>query len=136
MAAAQASEQGLETFTPDFMLLTAHAQVYSVCNFLPSQKLAVMNRVLTLDPANLRAHLTRGDLYNQANKPNLAIAEFEKITIALPHRPYAYAGLGDAARLQGNRQKARHYYLAALKRKPDFEYAKRQLEALESPSPP
>jgi len=136
VAAAQAAEDGLATFTSDFMLLTAYAQVYSVCSFPPTQQLAAMNRVLTLDPTNIRAHLTRGDLYNQANKPNLAIPDFEKIAIVLPNRPYGYAGLGDSARLQGDRLKARHYYLAALKRKPDFEYAKRQLQALESPSPP
>jgi O-antigen ligase len=136
VTAAQASEHGLETFAVDFMLLTAHAQVYSICSFPPPQKLAAMNRVLTLDPTNLRARLTRGDLYNQANKPNLAVPDFEKITLALPHRPYAYAGLGDSARSQGDRLKARHYYLAALKRKPDFEYAKRQLETLEFPSTP
>ena len=135
VTAAQASEQGLETFASDFMQLTAHAQVYSFCSFPPPQKLAAMNRVLTLDPTNLRARLTRGDLYNQVNKPNLAVSDFEKITIALPHRPYAYAGLGDSARLQGDRLKARHYYLAALKRKPDFEYAKKQLETLELLSP-
>lgn len=133
VAAAQASEHGLETFVSDFMLLTAHAQVYSACSFPPHQKLVAMNRVITLDPTNMRARLTRGDLYNQANKPHLAIPDFEKITLALPHRPYAYAGLGDSARLQGDKQKARHYYLAALKRKPDYEYAKRQLMALESP---
>jgi len=134
--AAQAVNDGLETFTSDFMLLTAYAQVYSLCSFPPSQQLAAMNRVLTLDPTNLRAHLARGDLYNRANKPNLAIADFEKIVIALPHRPYAYAGLGDSARLQEDRQKARHYYLAALKRKPDYKYVKRQLKTLESfPAP-
>jgi O-antigen ligase len=136
VTAAQASEQGLEIFASDFMLLTAYAQVYSVCSFPSPQKLAAMNRVLTLDPTNLRARLTRGDLYNQSNKPNLAVSDFEKITIALPHRPYAYAGLGDSARLQGDKLMARHYYLAALKRNPDFEYAKRQLKALESPSLP
>jgi O-antigen ligase len=132
VAAAQASEHGLETFSSDFMLLTAHAQVYSVCSFSPPQKLAAMNRVLTLDPTNLRAHLTRGDLYNQANKPHLAVADFENITIALPHRPYAYAGLGDSARLQGDSLKARHYYQVALKRKPDFKYVKNQLVELDS----
>jgi O-antigen ligase len=132
LAAAKASEQGLETFASDFMLLTAHAQVYSVCTFPPDQKLEAMNRVLRLDPTNMRARLTRGDLYNRANKPHLAMADFEKITHALPHRPYAYAGLGDAARLQGDQLKARHYYLAALKRKPDYNYAKNKLMALES----
>ena len=131
VAAAQASEHGLETFAADFVLLTAHAQVYSVCSFPPDQKLIAMNRVLALDPVNSGARLTRGDLYNQANKPHFAMADFEKIVDALPHRPYAYAGLGDAARLQGDRPKARHYYLAALKRKPNYDYAKKQLLLLE-----
>jgi len=135
IAAAQAAENGLVTFRSDFMLLTAYAQVYSACSFPPSQQLAAMNHVLTLDPINLRAHLTRGDLYNRANKPDLAVADFEKIASALPNRPYAYAGLGDSARLQGDIVRARHYYLAALKRKPDYTYAKRQLDALESPPP-
>lgn len=132
VAAAQASEQGLDTFSSDFMLLTVHAQVYSVCSFPPSQKLAVMNRVLALDPSNLRARLTRAELYNQANQPQIAIAEFEKITHVLPHSPYAYAGLGDSALLQGDSLKARHYYQVALKRKADFKYAKNQLVELDS----
>jgi len=133
VAAAQAAEHGLEAFASDFMLLTAYAQIYSACSFHPSQQLAAMNRVLTLDPTNMRALLTRGDLYNRANKPNLAMADFEKIAIALPNRPYAYAGLGDSARLQSDILRARHYYRAALKRKPNYEYAKRQLETLDTP---
>ena len=131
LAAAKAAEDGLETFASDFMLITAYAQVYSVCSFPPSEQLAAMNRVLALDPSNLRALLTRGDLFNQANKPELAVADFEKIAVALPHRPSAYAGLGDSARLEGDIPKARHYYLAALQRNSDFEYVKRRLGMLE-----
>ena len=132
-AAARASESGLERFATDFMLQTVHAQIYSFCNFPPQQKLAAMNRVIALDPSNMRARLTRAILYNEADRPELAIPEFEIVTEVLPHRPYAYAGLGDAARLQkGNSPEARHYYLAALKRKPDYKYAKQQLMILES----
>lgn len=132
VAAAQAAEDGLESFASDFMLLTAYAQIYSVCSFPPSQQLTAMNRVLMLDPSNMRARLTRADLYNQANQPEFAISDFEKITLALPHRPYAYAGLGDSARLQGDKLKARHYYRAALKRKPDYKYAQNQLAQMDS----
>lgn len=127
VAAAQAAGHGIETFASDFMLLTAYAQIYSVCSFPPSQQMAAMNRVLMLDPSNMRARLTRADLYNQANQPEFAISDFEKVTLALPHRPYAYAGLGDSARLQGDKLKAHHYYRAALKRKPDYKYAQKQL---------
>ena len=130
VAATQASERGLAAFSSEFMLLTAHAQVYSRCSFPPPQKLAAMNRVLLLDPTNLRARLTRGDLYNKANYPELAIPDFETLAYALPHRPQAYAGLGDSARLQGHRLKARHYYMAALKRKPDYKYAQNKLDEM------
>jgi O-antigen ligase len=131
-AAARASENGLETFASDFMLQTVHAQIYTFCNFPPQQKLAAMNRVIALDPSNMRARLTRAILYNDAGRPELAIPEFELVTEVLPHRPYAYAGLGDAARLQkADSLEAHHYYLAALKRKPDYKYAKQQLMMLE-----
>ena len=131
VAAAEFAGRGTDTFSSDFMLHTAYAQIYSVCSFPPAQKMAAMNRVLSLDPSNMRARLTRGELFNQANQTENAIAEFEIITHALPHRPYAYAGLGDSARLQGDILRARHYYLAALKRKPDYQYAIRQLAKLE-----
>jgi len=132
VAAAQASERGLDSFTSDFMLLTAHAQVYSACSFPAPQKLAAMNRVLMLDPSNLRARLTRADLYNSTNHPELAISDYEKIAFALPYRPHAYAGLGDSARLQGDRLRARHYYMAALKRKPDYKYVQIKLDEMDS----
>ena len=86
-----------------------------------------MNRVLMLDPSIMWARLTRADLYNHANRPDLAVSDFEKITVALPHRPHAYAGLGDSARLQGDWVQAHHYYRAALKRKPGYQYVQRRL---------
>jgi len=127
LAAERASRHGLDTFPTDFMLLTAYAQVYTVCNFTAQQKLTALNRVLALDPTNLWARLVRAELYNKANRPDIAIPEFERVATALPHRPYAYAGLGDSARLKGENQLAEYYYRAALKRKPDYEYVKRQL---------
>jgi len=127
IAAASAIENGLATFASDFMLLTAHAQIYTFCTFPPQQKLAVMNQVLALDSSILRARLTRAILYNEANRPELAIPEFEMVAEALPHRPYAYAGLGDSARLQSDDGRAHFYYQAALERKPDYEYVKHQL---------
>jgi tetratricopeptide (TPR) repeat protein len=130
VAAAQHSQQGFETFAFDFMLHTAHAQIYSFCNFPPQQKLEAMNRVLKHDPTNMRARLTRAVLYSEANRPDLAIPEFQVIAKILPHQPYAYMGLGDSARQQGDRIKARFYYQAALKRKPDYQYVKEQLSRL------
>ena len=135
IAAARASQHGLETFTSDFVLQTAHAQIYSACSFPPQQKLAAMNRVLAYDPTNMRARLTRALLYSEANRPDLAIPEFQLVAETLPHRPIAYAGLGDSALQQGDRNKARFYYLAALKRKPDYKYVKKQLAQLDSEAP-
>jgi Tfp pilus assembly protein PilF len=90
-----------------------------------------MNRVIAADPSNMRARLTRAFLYNEAGRPELAIPEFEHIATILPHRPYAYAGLGEAAELQSETNKAIHYYQAALKRKPDYKYAQNQLMKIE-----
>jgi O-antigen ligase len=132
--AADASYRGLETFASDFMLQTAYAQVYSYCTFPPEQKLKAMNRVLRLDPTNMRAKFTRAILYNEANKPELAIPELIKIAEILPHLPYAYAGLGDAARIQGDESRALYYYQAALKRKPDFKYVQQQLTTMPATS--
>ena len=94
-----------------------------------------MNRVLAYDPTNMRARLTRALLYSEANRPDLAIPEFQLVAETLPHRPIAYAGLGDSALQQGDRNKARFYYLAALKRKPDYKYVKKQLAQLDSKAP-
>ena len=67
-----------------------------------------------------------------ARSADLAIPEFQLVAETLPHRPIAYAGLGDSALQQGDKNKARFYYLAALKRKPDYKYVKKQLAQLDS----
>ena len=131
VAAAHASERGLEKFNFDYVVYNIHARVYSFCTFPPEQKFMAMNRVLAADPSNLRARLTRAFLYNEAGRPELAIPEFEHIATILPHRPSAYAGLGEAAELQNETNKAIHYYQAALKRKPDYKYAQNQLIKIE-----
>lgn len=131
VAAARASEQGLEKFNFDYVVYNIHARVYSFCSFPPELKLTAMNRVVAADPSSMRARLTRAFLYNEAGRPELAIPEFEHIATILPHRPSAYAGLGEAAELQNETNKAIHYYLAALKRKPDYKYAQNQLIKIE-----
>ena len=132
VAAAHASQHGLGTFPFDFMLPTTHARIYTFCSFPAQQKLAAMNRVLEYDPSNMRARLTRALLYSEANRPDLAIPEFLMVAENLPHRPTAYAGLGDSALQQGDRIQARHYYIAALKRNPDYKYVIKQLDQLDS----
>jgi hypothetical protein len=131
VTAARTIEQGLEKFNFDYVLHNIHARIYSFCTFPPELKLTAMNRVVAADPSNMRARLTRAFLYNEAGRPELAIPEFEHIATILPHRPYAYAGLGEAAELQNEMNKAIHYYQAALKRKPDYKYAQNQLVKIE-----
>ncbi len=130
--AAKASKRGLATFPEDFILRTIHAQIYTACSFPPEQKLAEMNRLLLADPTNLRARLTRANLYNLAGRPDLAIPEFRIVAQSLPHRPTAYAGMGDAMRLLGKKARARRLYSAALKRKPDYLYVINRLKQLDA----
>jgi predicted Zn-dependent protease len=131
--AAAANLHGLETFPADFMLRGYLAEIYTACSFPAKQKFDLMNRILDADPSILRARLTRAILLNEAGRPGLAVPEFMAVATNLPHRPTAYAGLGDAARMQGELDKARFYYRAAIKRNPDYKYAIRRLNELNSP---
>ncbi len=128
--AAEASREGLDTFPGDFKLKTVHAQIFTACSFPVERKLAEMNRILAMDPTILRARLTRAILLNQARRPDLSIPELKGVARSLPHRPTAYAGLGDAMLQKGDIEVARDFYLAALERKPDYNYVKNRLQQI------
>jgi O-antigen ligase len=131
LPAAAASQNGLNTFPFDFTLRRFQAEIYTACSFSPEKKFDVMNRILESDPSITRARLTRAILLNDINRPDLAIPELMEVTKILPHRPTAYAALGDATRLQGDLKKAKFYYQAALKRKPDYNYVINRLLLLD-----
>lgn len=130
IAARDAAEHGMQVFPPDFLLRRIYTEIYTACSFSPGQKMAAMNRILEIDPTILRARLTRAILLNEAGRIDHSVPELVTLATLLPHRPIAFAALGDAARQQNNLKIAEFYYRAALRHSPQYTYAINQLRTI------
>ena len=131
-AAVSAIERSLSTFSLNYVTQNRYAQIYTLCRQLPlTTRIQTMNLVLTYDPTNVRARLTRGALYMEQRNLLEAEKDLLYVTDILPYRPLAYVVLGDVAVLKHNYPVAEHYYTAGLKRDPNNSHAKEMLRKLQ-----
>ncbi|MDH5446676.1 MAG: O-antigen ligase family protein [Gammaproteobacteria bacterium] len=110
------------------------AIIYTRCKYInPTKKYLAMNQVIEAAPYNTRARLTRGYIWLNSNKPEMAEKDFQLVTKILPHRASGYIGLGQLALKQGNAAKARNYFKQALLVQPESSEAQKLINQLDKP---
>ncbi len=103
-------DQAINLYFEDAFIRQRYVQLHTACNLNAQSKLTAMNRVLSYDTTNARAHLTRASIFLAKRNLKRAAVDFEYVIYMFPHRPAAYLGLGDIATLKKEYKKARKYY--------------------------
>ena len=124
-------DQAIKLFFAYELIRRRYIQIYTRCDLPTEVKLKAVEKVLSYEPANPRARLTRAILYLDKKELKLAREDFYYLTLILPHRPSAYIGLGDIAVMSRNYHLARKYYEKASSLDPGNKYPHSMLEQLD-----
>lgn len=117
--AKTAIDDSMNIYPFSFSTHIIYAQIYTYCDIPQDEKFASMEKILNYDPSNVRARLTRGDIYLARKEYEKAEQDYTTATILLPHRASGYIGLGHIARHHGDMEKAAYYYQRAESLEPD-----------------
>lgn len=108
-----------QLFKFDFKNQLYQTEIYNTCP-QPLLKLQItLDKLINLNPTNLKAHFLRGRVAILENKLDLAYEHFYYITEMLPYSSIGYIGLGDWAHKSNQFSHALTYYKKALNLSPD-----------------
>ena len=96
-----------------------------------SQSLAVVQKVLLLDPQDAAAHSNLGNIFKELNRLSEAKASYQKAININPSFAEAYSNLGTILESDGDLEEAEINYLKALDLKPNFAETHNNLAVLQ-----
>mgnify|MGYP000644541751 CR=1 FL=1 len=125
-------EKAVASFNLHFVTHVTRVNIHTRCNRDTATLLKVINIELEYDDTNIRALLTRGEIYLRAGQTELAKKDFLKIINILPHRSRGKIGLAKVFVAQKQTASAIKLLEQVIEMDPDNQYVIKMIDRLKN----